>query len=97
LGFNQKACLNSIEEENSVAMFSLFPNPTSTNLTLKFTNEEHIKSISITDILGKIVWQTSTSASNTYTIDISQASPGIYYVKALSDNGEVMVKKVVKE
>jgi hypothetical protein len=97
---NRSMGIHYTEQSRNKSGIEVLPNPNNGSFTLTYLNQDEksaLKEIKVYDILGQTVWRTSTTTSSTYNIDISQASPGIYYVKALSNNGEVMVKKVVKE
>lgn len=80
-----------LEAENSIQNLSVYPNPTSTNqgfvVTYYSTNEETV-AVSITDILGKEVFNESyesTIGTNKNQVDLSTTfhsfSTGIYTVK----------------
>jgi hypothetical protein len=87
--------LAGIDEQSSAAIF-IYPNPSNGIFKINLAGKK-LKTVFLFNILGDVLFQTNASTNTTFNIDISQASPGVYYVKALSDNGEVMVKKVVKE
>ncbi len=87
--------LAGVNEQLNDAM-AIYPNPSNGIFKITLT-EKKIKTIFVYNVFGEVLFQTNAANISTYNIDISQASRGKYYVKASSDNGEVMVNKVVKE
>jgi hypothetical protein len=75
-------------------LFTIYPNPNYGTLTLTFIETPEIFNISITNSLGKIIYNKSTS-NFPINIDISSQPQGIYYLKALSKNYQ-FIRKVIK-
>lgn len=70
----------------------VFPNPSFDMVTLVIPNDNALElAVSILDVLGRTVFTSSTNQS-TSTIDLSQLSPGIYYVEV----GNVR-KRIIKK
>ncbi|MBK8599874.1 MAG: T9SS type A sorting domain-containing protein [Flavobacterium sp.] len=86
------ATLNSLNfvKDQSIAVA---PNPAKNNVTV--TAKSNIKSIQLFDVQGRIL-QTILENKNTYTIDISNKSNGIYFLKVTTEIGS-SVEKLVKE
>jgi len=76
---------------NIILDFSIYPNPA--NKYLIFQSDNVIKELIIFNSLG----QNSISVSKTNRIDISYLNSGVYFVKATDINGNIRVKKVIKE
>lgn len=70
---------------------SLYPNPTSNELTID--TEQKISEVSIIDITGKIIMITK---QNTKTINVSDLSNGLYFIK-LSTGERTITKKFLKQ
>jgi len=79
------------EEEEEDVDFTIFPNPTSGILTV--VNDSSITKIYIINSLGQAV----LSNANKTSIDMSNLSQGLYFVKITDVNGNSGVKKVLKE
>jgi Secretion system C-terminal sorting domain len=74
----------------------VFPNPTTDFLTLHHQNTaEHIRAITMTDVLGSIVIQQQINATNT-VLDLTNLHKGVYLLKIESTAGRVGVRKVVR-
>ena len=86
--------INNINNNNT---FSVFPNPTTTTLTIQTPQKATSDSyrIEITDIEGQIIKTFKTTSPET-TIDVSGLSSGVYIIKAQSDKG-IVVRKLIKE
>ena len=79
---------------------TLFPNPANGSTTL-FCNRSSSgnAAITITDIKGSVVQRISTHTmrgANSFTLDLSHMSQGIYFVKIADDEG-VEEKKLIVE
>lgn len=81
---------SAFEKDNSVV---IFPNPTQSIVNVKSDNS--IKSIQLYDVQGRLL-QTKLTEENSTSIDISDKSKGIYFLKITSDKG-IKVERIVKE
>ena len=82
------------EIDNSV---SIYPNPTKANVAINVNQNDNnkIKSVSLYDVQGRIL-QTQIIDNQSSTLDISEKSNGIYFLKVTTDKG-IKVEKIVKE
>ena len=71
----------------------IFPNPTKSIINVK--SENSIKSIQLYDVQGRLL-QTKLTDETSSSIDISDKSNGIYFLKITSDKG-IKVERIVKE
>ncbi|GAA4817524.1 T9SS type A sorting domain-containing protein [Litoribaculum gwangyangense] len=69
-------------DDLSLENFSLFPNPASTEISLKLPKALNLKTIAIHDLLGQEVFKTKTSVN---TIDISNLNQGMFFLKITSE------------
>jgi len=84
----------SIEKFNSrKEQITIYPNPTSDYINLLTGNDSG--AYQLIDINGKRVLQQEIHHRNT-SIDITSINPGIYFLQILDENGEVHVKKIIK-
>ncbi len=76
-----------VEEMISANSLLLFPNPTSDQLFIRFTDSDakNITHISILDLTGKLVWQ-STQVSQNMPVDVSHLPEGIYTLALQKDH-----------
>ncbi|GAB3717667.1 DUF7619 domain-containing protein [Flavobacterium koreense] len=81
---------SAFEKDNSVV---IFPNPTKSIINVK--SENSIKSIQLYDVQGRLL-QTKLTDETSSSIDISDKSNGIYFLKITSDKG-IKVERIVKE
>ncbi len=102
--FNQWGCFNysapyhyyySKITDNNKNQFKIYPNPAKKKLTLILEENNTVNSISITDISGKIVYET-TNINNIIEIDLQGISSGMYMIR-LSDKGKISTKTFIKE
>ncbi len=78
------------------AQFKIYPNPASKSITLSIesTKSKTMVEIDIVDMLGRVLYHTSSSSSS-LEIDISSLPAGFYALRAQSDEG-VRTAKFVK-
>ncbi|MEP0265693.1 choice-of-anchor L domain-containing protein [Dokdonia sp.] len=85
----------SIDTEDN-QLFSVYPNPTSDVVNLRFFNQNETVDIHIFDIQGKLIKEEISIASTDQTIDIRTLSQGLYFIQVRSEN-KVSVLKLLKE
>ena len=73
---------------------AIYPNPSNGIYTLSY-GDVTIKNIEIFDVTGKIIYQ-QNQLSNQATIDITNASAGVYFVK-ISTESQQVVKRIIKK
>ncbi len=69
----------------------IYPNPATNSITIQ--SENNIKNIKVYNNLGQLVLTNNSSNK----IDISPLEHGIYFVKIISDNNQIIFKKLIKE
>lgn len=74
---------------------SFYPNPTKDILHIKHETAQNQLNISILDVNGKIVLNTSKPSLN--QIDISSLEKGIYFAKIETFDGKLQVEKIIKQ
>jgi len=84
----------SVSEFNG-GKFVVYPNPTKGQINITSINTETIQTISITDILGKIILEQNFASTNA-TINIAHLMSGIYFL-AVESNQQKNVIKIVKQ
>lgn len=109
-GGNQKvAIINEIFEYDSIFLetnnnekeisskTSIFPNPLKTEFTVRFSHSDDVKSIIVTDLLGRRVWSDlAYSDGDELTIDLSDQPDGVYLLK-ISDGSGMHMYKLIKQ
>ena len=84
-----------INEKNKSNEFSIYPNPSSANITFKTAD---ISQLEVHDALGKLILSMSfeNKTASSVTVDIQEWNAGIYFVKAVTNTG-IKTGKFVKE
>lgn len=83
-----------IHDVRASDLINVYPNPASNQLFIELNDFKNTK-VEIFNIEGKLLQRTTLISSKT-TLEISNLTSGIYFVKIKSDKGVVM-KKVIKE
>jgi len=92
--FNLSELLSA--EEFNINTFALFPNPTSSTLTLDYTGGEQLKNLVIIDLNEKLIQQIHiASVGQNNAIDVSNLNPGIYFIQAQTEN-TIITQKLIK-
>lgn len=84
---------------NGDGNISFYPNPVRTSLTIDYEFSEKPKSnvVSVTDVTGKLVSVSSSFLDSKVTIDCSDLAEGIYFLKVLIGDKEVVNKFTVQK
>jgi polyhydroxybutyrate depolymerase len=86
-GFIAKASQSNAYIENTI----IYPNPSNGLFVIK--SNHNLKSVSISDLQGKVVFKNTLSApSGYYELNTSMLSPGVYVVQIESTQGTQMLK-----
>ena len=84
-------CQLNISETDFSKNLSVFPNPVSSILNIKTSENISFEKAKVYSTLGKLILETSEKQINLETL-----SSGIYFVEVFTDRGSV-TKKIVKE
>lgn len=88
---------SELPEETKVLNWSIYPNPSTENVTVNFAKETEVDHVTITNVLGEIV-QTIVVPLNQQQLEISIEEAGIYFINAMSSNEEMLAtEKLVIE
>jgi hypothetical protein len=85
--------INSVDENN---IFSIYPNPSTGIINLKFNIESQSALISVTNIIGKNILNKNLITSINTQIDLSNQPKGMYIV-TIKTNAGVHSKKIILE
>lgn len=76
---NVSECLN-VNENSGDGIFSVFPNPGTTNITVNLGEFSLPASLNVLDIAGKVV-HTGTINQTLHNLDISDLAEGVYFLR----------------
>lgn len=79
LAYFQNSSPNSIAKIEEVTGVSIYPNPTTSNVTLKLNNTSEALNVQVTNVLGQVI-STSVISNSTNVIELPEAK-GMYFVK----------------
>jgi len=82
-------------ETSLLANLRVFPNPFS--YFIKLENIQNVSRITITNLIGQRVLETNASGSELMTIPTDGLVNGIYLIVIEAENGERVIKKMIKE
>ncbi len=94
------ACGANIDDNSALSEISLFPNPTSNNVTLSLTSTKATKAnITVYNMVGQAISQMDknlANGNNSLTLDVSAYNAGIYFVNIVVDGKTNSQKLIVK-
>jgi len=78
-----------ISEEN----FEVYPNPSSNNLNIMFSQSANEKTVTLVNMLGEIVFSDKIKSTNkNYTIDVSNLQRGVYFISIGTSTKKIVVR-----
>ena len=93
-GFSVRCLTNQLGiQQQTISKIAVYPNPTSSTLTLQTPNNLSLDKITITDLTGKVVL---TQTINATLVNVATLASGMYVIEAASGN-EKWVSKFIKE
>ena len=86
-------------EDFKINSFSIYPNPTNRNLSIKNVNSiDKEVVVTIYDVLGNAIIENKELNSTIENIDLSDFSSGLYFVKIMNKNNQLLYsEKIVKQ
>ncbi len=72
-------CVTSIEENNTVSGFKIYPNPTNNYVIVDLLSSNSMNTIKIIDAVGNVIFETISSEKASY-INTSELSNGLYFI-----------------
>ena len=92
-GCTSLAGINNLSNDNS---FSIYPNPSSDNITINFTSASKNISVKIYDATGKLVKNMENLKAGESSITISELENGLYLIN-LQDGNNSVTKRFIKQ
>jgi hypothetical protein len=97
---NSMAAIKSVALKSGIETpvqfsFEVFPNPASSEVVVNLnTSETATATLNVFEVSGRLVME--KEIQNQATLNISELSPGIYYIKVWSQNNSGVKKLVIK-
>jgi hypothetical protein len=91
----ESACGVFIQDPSRDRMFSMYPNPSSDNLTIEMPSAHRFGLITILSINGQELIKCQIKENKTM-IDISNLAPGLYFIR-LTTERDVNIAKILKQ
>jgi hypothetical protein len=86
---------DGIEESTINAELSIFPNPTTDNLTLSIVGEIDNVNYQLVDLQGKVIKSEKTTTNST-SINMENLAGSIYFLKVTDNNKTIKTFKIIK-
>ena len=82
------------ESTNGIVPFDIYPNPSNSDVTISFENQNTSYKIEVYDLSGKLILSNTTTLRN-YLITKSTLNSGVYFIKITNHEGNYSVKKLL--
>lgn len=88
---------SGITEDEISTSISVYPNPTTEFVNVSWGNPGDIENISLISITGQLVRDIEVKNRTGISVSVAEIPKGIYIVKATSEIGKVITKKILKK
>jgi hypothetical protein len=82
------------DRDLKTASIKIYPNPAQDVFTIAFKNLRNVK-VRISDMLGKVIYQTSTKVGSLELSKSDGFSSGLYIIQVSDENGQIVNKKLM--
>jgi acetyl esterase/lipase len=72
----------------------VYPNPSTSDVTVVFTNNSDTHFIELTDISGRVL-KSATTTQGVYTLEKANLNAGVYFLKVSNTQGEASIQKII--
>ncbi len=83
----------SVKVVKSTGDITMYPNPATSALNVVFDANADIKNIAVYNIIGKQVNMFRVSGATSASLNVENLSDGIYFVRLMNSNGEVVATR----
>jgi extracellular elastinolytic metalloproteinase len=90
------SCTVGMEELQRQQLFSIFPNPASGSFMISLNNDASESALTIFDMMGRAVFETTLSAGRKEHTIALNLSKGVYAVRVTTERIEAIKKLVVE-
>lgn len=95
-GSNLQTSVDILSKQNSTLRISISPNPATDFITVKCSNAT--SNLQVINSIGMgVKSQIEDLGNNTYQINIKDIEPGVYYIETITNSGEHIVEKWIKQ
>lgn len=94
LTYSSYICVTGINE-NSLSNLSIYPNPTTSNITINLGEVKQSLKTTITNSIGQVILTKNYNSTNYIKLDLGYTK-GVYFL-TIETQGEVIIKKFVIE
>lgn len=91
---NDNSCILSLENKE-LPNVSIYPNPTTSFLTIELHNLSNSATMQLTNIMGQILYEQVIESKN-MTLSTDELPDGVYFLKINSD-AKSIIKKIIKD
>jgi len=84
----------SVETQHSSTLL-IYPNPSSDQINIQCSH--NMKSVEIIDMTGRSVQRIDGIGDNNYSLNISNLSQALYFVRVIDENNQPIISKIIKK
>lgn len=79
---------------NSTLLQEVYPNPSTSDINVVFTNNSDTHYIELTDISGRVL-KSATTTQAVYILEKSNLNAGVYFLKVSNNQGGASIQKII--
>lgn len=87
--------VTSVNEPYAVDKLTVYPNPTSDNFNIKFNTISSQAKLEVYNAKGKLIYNENIGHI-TNTVSLNEEPPGIYFIKIIEENQNILKQKIIK-
>lgn len=91
---NDPGPVTAVETINSTSLM-VYPNPSSDRIHIQCSN--NMKSVEVIDMTGRSVQRVDDIGDNNYSLNISNLSQALYFVRVIDENNQPIISKIIKK
>lgn len=85
---------SSVETQHSTTLL-IYPNPSSDQINIQCSH--NMKSVEIIDMTGRSVQHVDGIGDSNYSLNISNLSQALYFVRVIDENNQPIISKIIKK
>lgn len=95
IGCYEYAKVNKFLTQKAEFDFKIYPNPTSSDITIQTYFQLNNAKLELTDFLGQTLVQINNIQEKTFHINCNNLSNGLYFIKLFENNKIIAIKKII--
>ena len=88
--FSPNCCPLGVHSFSQEPALTIYPNPASGSVNIRYENAQQEFSVELTDNLGRLIAKDNLSRESQRTFSLAGIAPGIYFIRIVSESGAIL-------